>query len=116
MSKHRAITGFGPLTFLTTAQVAAGAGSAWIRFGPFVGNQLAYQNIFSGASTAGQTAKVQGTLTTASTAGVVTLVTRNSTQKTMAKSTSTLVFAFIRFASTALNAARTVTHIVAAVP
>ena len=112
MSKHRVITGFGPLSVRTTA---TGTGS-WIRFGPFVGNQLAYQGVWSHTSAASGTAKVQGTITTGSTRGVVTLVTRSATAAGMAKSTSALVFGFIRFVSTAMAAGKSVTHVVAAVP
>lgn len=112
MSKHRAITGFGPLKQTSTA---TGTGS-WIRFGPFVGNTLAYQGVWSHTSAGAGTAKVQGSMTTASTVGVVTLVTRASTATAMAKSTSALVFSYIRFVSTAMAAGKSVTHYVAAVP
>lgn len=111
MGKHRAITGFGPLELRSTATGA----TAWIRFGPFLGNQLAYQGVWSHTSAGAGTAKVQGTLTTGSTKGVVTLVTRSSTATAMLKSTSALVFAFIRFNSTAMAAGKSVTHVVAAV-
>ena len=48
MSKHRANTGFGPLSQRSTA---TGTGS-WIRFGPFIGNTLAYQGVWSHTSAA----------------------------------------------------------------
>ena len=112
MGKHRAITGFGPLELRSTA---TGTGS-WIRFGPFIGNTFAYQGVWSHTSAGAGTAKVQGSLTTGSTKGAVTLVIRSSTATAMLKSTSALVFSYIRFVSTAMATGKSVTHVVSAVP
>src|SRR5262245_37042032 len=106
MPKHRAIIGGGPLVVRTT-----GTGfSTWYRFGPFLGNTLSYQTVFSGVSSAGQKARVQGTMTTASTNGAVDLASRPSTSKTSVKSTIALNFAFVRFRSSVIGTGKTCDH------
>src|SRR5258708_24907513 len=60
MSKHRAITGFGPTAILTTGK------SPWQRFGPCTAKQVGIQALFS-ATSAGQSVKLEAMLTTLST-------------------------------------------------
>jgi len=104
MSKSRTITGFGPSNMFMLSSTGVTYTGPWLRFGPFVGNQLSGQMVWSTAgSSAGQSLKIQGTLTTGSTADIVDLVTFLSTAATdtQISASSTKRFASIRLLSTA---------------
>lgn len=79
--------------------VAAGSG-AWTEVGPFIPNRCGMQVVWTG-TTNGAAVRVQGALTTASTAPV-TLVLRRSSQGTaFVASTVATVCSYIRTNSTA---------------
>ena len=111
MAKDRVITGFGPTSIVLSASL--GTTSAWLRFGPFTGNQLVGQCKYSGSSN-GQSVKLQAVLSTNSTVATQLMQIKSSV-KTQVASTSALKFCFVRASSTALKAAGTATIHFAAV-
>ena len=102
MAKDRVITGFGPTSIYVSTAATYGTTSAWLKFGPFTGNQLVAQCKYSGSS-AGQSVKLYGVLSTNSTVSTQ-LVQIKSSVKTQVASTTALKFGFIRASSTALKA------------
>jgi len=78
MSTHRTITGFGNTVLASTSTGTTWTG-AWQQCGPFLANRCAIQASFGGSSN-GQSVKLEGVLTTTSTA-VVVIAQRKSSQK-----------------------------------
>ncbi len=110
MSKHRAITGFGPTAILTTGK------SAWQRFGPCTAKQVGIQALFS-ATSAGQSVKLEAMLTTLSTLATRfrTIASIKSSQFGIVMGTSSAPLAVVRANSTKIKAGANVTLIFAAV-
>jgi len=115
MARDRVNAGFGPSVIRLTATTAATETSTWVRWGPFKGANLVYQGVFSGTSN-GQRIRMQGTLTTASTKGIVSFTLVNSSGTgAQVYSGSTGTFAFVRLKSTGLTGSNVVDVYFAAV-
>lgn len=119
MSKHRAITGFGPTVIKSSNKTSTSATtvvSTWFRWGPATAKQLALQAIFSG-STAGQSVKVEAMFTTLSTAAgrFRTIATIKSSQAGFVMGTSSGPFAMVRTNSTKIKAGGNVQTVLLAV-
>lgn len=110
MSKHRAITGFGPTIFTTT-----GVGK-WQRFGPCTAKQVGIQALFS-ATSAGQSVKLEAMLTTLSTRSgrFRTIASIKSSQFGIVMGTSSGPMAVCRANSTKIKAGGNVQLVIAAV-
>jgi len=92
----------GSLTLTKTTEAAPWV-TSWAKVSPLQGTRLAAQFVFTSTiSTASITAKLQGTLSTASTAAV-TLVTRSSTQFDQINSTKSDIVGYLRLSSTKLS-------------
>lgn len=111
MAKDRVITGFGP----SSVTVSSTGNSSWIRFGPFVGNTFGMRPVFSHTSVGGGAVVTQGQMHAGassglSTAGAVSLIAvRQSSQSgTQIKSTSALIFNWVRFRSTEMPSGKSV--------
>jgi len=94
--------------YLLTGTTAAVDTSPWISWGPFRASGLVTQAVFS-ASSAGQRVRLRGTLTTASTKGMVAFSVINSSGTgVQAYAGSSGVFGSVQVYSTALGNGNTV--------
>lgn len=110
MTKTRTNTGFGPSYVTLTGTTGTTVTSGWQHFGPFLGSNFTLQAVFSETSAGAGSVVAQGTLTTASTVGIVALATRLSSQSgTQVKSTEALIYGWVRFNSTLLASNETIT-------
>lgn len=114
MPKHRAITGFGPMSVTEISTGATTRTGSWKQFGPVTGKQLAMMVTWSGTS-AGQSVWLQAALTTNSTA-LRNMIQRKSSQKSLfAFGTSSGPITHVRLKSTVIKANGSVTAQITAV-
>lgn len=114
MPKHRAITGFGPMSITETSTGATTRTGAWRQFGPMTGKQISMMVTWSGTS-AGQSVWLQAALSTLSTA-LRNMIQRKSSQKSaFAIGTSSGPVTHVRLKSTVIKANGSVTAQIIAV-
>ena len=97
----------GPWYGTLTVSTGTKAGTTWAPIGPVAANHIAVDAEFSGTT---GNVKLQGCLTTGSTATPATLAQRSFAQRgTVVQSTVATVVAFVRLVSTSIQAGKTIT-------
>jgi hypothetical protein len=107
MGKDRVITGFGPSSLSVTNSTGVKE-TAWLKFGPFKGNQLSAAFTF-GTATSGALVSIWGAMTTAATGSWKKIISQTGNLATVKTSTEADHYAYIKVRSTSRASSTAVT-------